>query len=100
MGDQLQLICTVTTEEHLTPSAQLTVQWTGGSVGASGVTQSETATSGITSTRNLTFSSLNTSHGAQYSCEADIMISSINVIKSGSDSRDIMVQSEAVHSEI
>ena len=97
VGDQLQLICTVTTEEHLTPSAQLTVRWTGGSVGASGVTQTDTATSGTTSTRNLTFSSLNTSHGAQYSCEAVIMISSITVVKSGSDSSDIMVQSEAVH---
>ena len=97
VGDQLLLVCTVRIEEHLTPSAQLTVQWTGDSVGDSGVTQSETVTSGITSTRNLTFSSLNTSHGATYSCEADITISSINVVKSGSDSRDIMVQSEAVH---
>ena len=97
VGGQLQLICTVTTEEHLTPSAQLTVQWTGGSVGANAVAQSETVTSGITSTRNLTFSSLNTSHGAQYSCVAVTSISSINDVKRGSDSSDIMVQSEAVH---
>ena len=66
-------------------------------MGDNGVAQSGTVTSGITSTRNLTFNSLNTSHGATYSCEADIMISSINDVKSGSDSRDIMVQSEAIH---
>ena len=89
---ELQLTCTVITVANLVASAELTVQWSGGSVGSNGVTVS--TVSGDTSTKNLTFSPLLTSHGAQYTCQATINIPSINVTKTGSNSTDVMVQSK------
>ena len=92
-GEELQLTCSVSVVEHLT--AQPTVQWSGGSVDSgNGVTQSDTTHSGVMSMRTLTFSPLRTSHGAQYTCQADIAISSISVMKTRSESRDVMVQSK------
>ena len=90
-GDELQLICTVTTVDYLVASAVLTVQWSGGSVGESEVTES---TNGVTSMKTLTFNPLLTSHGAQYTCTAIIDIPSINMMMTGSDSTNIMVQSK------
>ena len=89
-GDELQLTCSVTVTEGLT--VQPTVQWSGGSVGSDGVTESATTFSGAHSTRTLTFSPLLTSHEAQYTCQAEINISSINVTKTGSMIMDIFVQ--------
>ena len=92
-GEEFQLTCSVSVVEHLT--AQPTVQWSGGSVDSgNGVTQSDTTHSGVMSMRTLTFSRLRTSHGAQYTCQADINISSISVMKTGSESRNVMVQSK------
>ena len=91
-GGVLELTCTVTVVENLI--VEPTLQWIGGSVGSAGVTESATTVSGATSTRNLTFSPLLTSHGAQYTCQATINISSINVTKTGSNSTDVMVQSK------
>ena len=92
-GEEFQLICSVSVVEHLT--AQPTVQWSGGSVDSgNGVTQSDTTHSGVMSMRTLTFSRLRTSHGAQYTCQADINVSSISVMKTRSESRDVMVQSK------
>ena len=93
-GDELQLICTVTTVDYLVASAVLTVQWSGGSVGESEVTESITNTNGVTSMRTLTFNPLLTSHGAQYTCTVIIDISSINVMVTNSNSTNIMVQSK------
>ena len=92
-GEKFQLTCSVSGVEHLI--AQPTVQWSGGSVDSgNGVTQSDTTHSGVMSMRTLTFSRLHTSHGAQYTCQADIVISSISVMRTGSESRDVMVQSK------
>ena len=92
-GEELVLTCTVTVVEHLT--VHPTVQWSGGSVNSSdSVTESETTHSGVTSMRTLTFSPLNTSHGAEYTCQVGISIPSISVTSSGSDSRAVMVQSK------
>ena len=90
-GDEIELTCNVTVPENLT--VQPTVQWSGGSVGSEGVTESATNHTGAISTRTLTFSPLLTSHGAQYTCQAEINISSINVTKTGSMIVDIFVQS-------
>ena len=90
-GEEFQLTCSVSVVEHLT--AQPTVQWSGGSVG-NGVTQSNTIHSGVMSMRTLTFSHLRTSHGAQYTCQANINISSISAMMTGSNSSDVMVQSK------
>ena len=90
-GDELQLICTVTTVDNLVESALVTVQWSGGSVGSDGVTEDNTTNSGVST---LTFNPLLTSHGAQYTCQAMINISSINVMVTGSGSTNIMVRSK------
>ena len=90
-GDELQLTCSVTVTEGLT--VQPTVQWSGGSVGSEGVTQTATTVSGSHSTRTLAFSPLLTSHGAQYTCQAVINIPSISVMRNGSNSANLIVQS-------
>ena len=92
-GDDLSLTCTVTVVEYLTVVP--TVQWSGGSVGLEdGVTESETSDDGVNSMRTLTFSPLHTSHGAEYTCQAEISISSISVTKTVTSSEHVMVQSE------
>ena len=94
-GGSLQLTCSVSVVEYLV--ADPTVQWSGGSVGSEDVTESDTATSGVMSERNVTFSPLHTSHGAQYTCQAEVGISSISLVKTGSGSRAVMVESEWLH---
>ena len=95
-GEGLHLTCSVSVVKYLV--AEPTVQWSGGSVGrGDGVTESDTATSGVTSERSVTFSSLRTSQGAQYTCHAEISIPSISLVRTGSSSRDILVQSEWLH---
>ena len=90
------LTCTVTVVEQLT--VHPTVQWTGGSVNRSAsVTESETTHSGVTSSRTLIFSPFSTSHGAEYTCQAQISMPSIDVTSSDSKSRDVMVQSKSLY---
>ena len=95
-GEGLQLTCSVSVVEYLV--AEPTVQWSGGSVGrGDGVIESDTATSGVMSERNMTFSPLRTSHGAQYTCQAEVSILSISLVRTGSRSREVVVQSEWLH---
>ena len=95
-GEGLQLTCSVSVVEYLV--AEPIVQWSGGSAGSEdGVTESATATSGVTSERNVTFSSLRTSHGAQYTCQAEVNIPPIGLVRTGSSSREILVQREWLH---
>ena len=94
-GDEFQLTCIMTVVDHLTVDATLTIQWSGGSVGLEdGVTESDTSHDGVNSMRTLTFSPLHTSHGAEYTCQTEISISSINVMKTSNESTDVIVQSE------
>ena len=95
-GEGLQLTCSVSVVEYLV--TEPTVQWSGGSIGSGdGVTESATATSGVTSERSVTFSSLRTSHGAQYTCQTEVSILSISLVRTGSRSREVVVQSEWLH---
>ena len=95
VGERLELTCSMAAEEHLTPSAELSIEWSGGSVGGSGVVESETrAVNETTSERTLIFSSLNTSHGGQCTCQAVVYIYMIGLMKTGNGSREFMVQSE------
>ena len=95
-GEDLVLTCTVTVVEYL--MVHPTVKWSGGSVNRSAsVTESGTTHSGVISMRTLTVSPLNTSHGAEYTCQAEISIPSISVTSSGSDSRAVMVQSKSLY---
>ena len=92
-GDEFSLTCFVTTVPHLTSSAELSIVWSGGSVDRA--TESETIfLNGTTAVRNLTFSPLNTTHGAQYDCQAMINVSDIMVSSTESDRRILLVQSE------
>ena len=96
-GEEVQLTCSVSVVEYLT--VQPTVEWSGGSVDrGNGVTESDTTHSGVMSMKTLTFSPLLTSHGAKYTCQADINIPSISLMKTASNSRDVMVESKSVTS--
>ena len=83
-GEGLQLTCSVSVVEYLV--AEPTVQWSGGNIGSgNGVTESDTATSEVRSEKNVTFSPLRTSHGAQYTCLAEVSILlSLNLVRNGS----------------
>ena len=92
-GEQLVLTCTVRVVEHLisVPS----VEWSGSSVGrGDGVIDSYTTHNGVISTKTLTFSPLHTSHGALYTCMADIKDQSINLTKNGKKDVHLIVQCE------
>ena len=95
-GGDVHLTCSVRVVEYLT--AQPTLQWSGGSVDSENMTESDTIHSGVMSMKTLTFSPLLTSHGAKYTCQADINIPSISLMKTASDSRDVMVESKSVTS--
>ena len=89
------LTCTVTVVEDLV--VRPSVEWSGGSVGSGeGVMVGDTDTSGVNSTRDITFNPLNTSHGAQYTCEATINVESIGLLVADNSSRDVRVQSKCV----
>ena len=95
-GQQFSLTCIVTTMKYLI--VQPTVQWSGSStsVGSSGVTESDNTLSGIVSAKTLTFNPLRTSHGGEYTCQAVVSISSINVTWTGSEGRAVIVQSKCL----
>ena len=92
-GEQYRLMCTVTTVDHLTPTAILAVSWSGGSVGTSNI--GINVTSGVGSALIL-FDPLKTSHGGNYKCQAEISISSINLTVRNETNRDVTVRSESV----
>ena len=97
-GELFQLMCNVTTVDHLSPSATLTVTWSGGSVNTDGVMERDLTTiSTTTSIKALQFNQLNTSHGGKYSCTAVIDVPSINITRTGSDTGDFIVQSKDIH---
>ena len=93
VGNDLMLTCIVKVVEYLT--VEPTVQWSGGSVGSgNGVMVGNTTHSGVMSMRTLTFSPLRTSHTSQYTCKADIYIPSIDLRKTKSEERNMLVQSK------
>ena len=99
VGDTLELTCSVTVVEHLTPSAELSIEWSGGSVGGSGVMESDTrAVNETTSEKTLIFSSLSTSHGGKYICQAVVYIDMISLMNTGNGIAEVVIQSES-HSE-
>ena len=94
-GRTLTLTCTVTVVDYLTVIP--TVWWIGGSLGLEdGVQDSDTGHTGVDSRRQLIFSPLHTSHGAEYRCQAVVNIPSINVTKNNNDSKTVTVQSKSL----
>ena len=85
------LTCTVGVVEHLisVPS----VEWSGGSVGrGDGVIESNTTHDGVMSVKTLMFNPVHPSHGALYSCMADIKDKIINLTKNGKEDVCLVVQ--------
>ena len=92
-GNDLILTCTVKVIKFLI--VKPTVQWSVGSVGSgNGVMVGDTTHSGVMSMRTLTFSPLRTSHGSLYTCQADINMTSIDLRKTTSEERNVLVQSK------
>ena len=92
-GNDLTLTCIVKVTNFLT--VEPTVQWSGGSVGSgNGVMVGDTTHSGVMSMKTLTFSPLRTSHTSQYTCHAVINIPSIDLRKTESGERDMLVRSK------
>ena len=95
-GAQLVLTCTVRVVEHLI-SVPL-VEWSGGSVGrGDGVIESNTTCDGVISKKTLTFNPLHTSHGALYTCTANINDQTINLTKNGKTDVCLVVQCKLIH---
>ena len=88
------LICSVTVDDSedliATNIDTILVQWTGGSLGTmNGAVEHN----GSYISNTLIFNPLLPSHGARYTCQAKINISSINLLKRASDTSDVIVQS-------
>ena len=93
-GEELQLTCAVTTIEHLAPSAEVTVKWSGTGLADTAVREDDASAMDTTTTmKTLTFKPLKTSHGAQYNCLASINIQQISVT-SNSNSTNVLVESK------
>ena len=92
----MALICSMTVVEHLTVQNNGTVhvEWNRGSLGSGNGVMERIMHNGSYTSNMLTFNPLLTSHGARYTCQAEINISSINLLKMASDTRNIMVQSK------
>ena len=57
-----------------------------------GVIESNTTNNGVISEKTLTFNLFHTSHGALYTCMADIKDQSINLTKNGKEDVHLVVQ--------
>ena len=96
-GEMYTLSCTATVVEDLVVVPILQWEYSNGSVveGESIFTLSAMLTSGNTTTHNLTFTRLRTSHGGEYTCRAIINISSTSISGlSSSQSSEVVVQSK------
>ena len=95
-GEYFVLICGVRAVEHLLAQNIGTVQveWSGGSLGSQGVVLDHIMYNGSYISNALIFNPLLPSHGARYTCQAGINISSINLLKMASDIRNLIVQSK------
>ena len=75
-GESLLLICSVTRLDDI--SGSLALQWLGPDgtqvVSSGSVTVGDPTTSGATTTINLQFTTLYTSHGGQYTCRGDLSL--------------------------
>ena len=98
-GEGYTISCTAAVVENLVVVPTIQWEYSNGSAveGGSTFTLSAMVTSGNTTTRNLTFSPLRTSHGGEYTCRAIIYIPSISISAlSNSQSTDVVVQSKTL----
>ena len=100
-GEMYTLSCTATVVENLVVVPNIQWEYSNGSVVNSGSSFALSAmiTSGNTTTHNLTFSPLRTSHGGEYTCRAIINIPSISISGlNGSQFSGVVIQSKLISS--
>ena len=92
------LICSVTVDESeyliATNIDSVHVQWNGGSLGSENGVMERILHNGSYTSNTLIFNPLLPPHGGGYTCLASINISSINLRKIASDTRNVIVQSK------
>ena len=95
-GEYLKLICGVRVIEHLIGQSNGTVEveWNGGSLGIGNGVMEHIIHNGSYTSNTLIFNPLLPSHGARYTCQAEINISSINLLKMASGNSYVIVQSK------
>ena len=95
-GDDFVLICGVRVVEHLISQNIdiVHVEWSGGSLGSGNDVMKHIIHNGSYTSNTLIFNPLLPSHGARYTCQARINISSVYLLKMASDIRNIIVQSK------
>ena len=95
-GEMYTLSCTATVVENLVVVPNIQWEYSNGSaVDGSTFSLSDMVTSGNTTTHNLTFSPLRTSHGGKYTCRAIINIPPISISGlNSSQPYEVMVQSK------
>ena len=94
VGRDLVLICSVRVVDHLIAQAIVHVEWSGGSLGSENGVMEHIIHNGSYISNTLIFNPLLPSHGARYTCQAEIDISSVNLLKMASDTRNVFVQSK------
>ena len=95
VGFNLILTCKVAVTKYLIVTPR--VEWiNNGSIvaGGNGVIVDETSHNGVIYVKTLTFTPLFTSHQANYTCKADINITSISLKRTKNETISVMVQSK------
>ena len=95
VGGDLKLKCQVEVTKYLIVTP--TVEWINNGrivTKGNGVMVGDTNHIGVMSMKTLTFSPLCTSHQANYTCKADITISSISLKKTNNETTNVVVQSK------
>ena len=87
-GEDLVLICSWRAVEHLSAASIVHVELSGGSLGSGNSVMENNGN------YTLLFNPLLPSHGARYTCQVEINISSVNLLKMASDTRNIIVKSK------
>ena len=90
-GEELHLMCEMTTVDDLIGSTRRDTQWSSEVIDVSNITNN-----GITSAR-LTFSPLSTLHAAEYTCQGVVHIRAINLTRTKRQSISLIVQSKTFH---
>ena len=95
VGEDLVLTCGVRVVEHLIAKAIVHVEWSGGSLGSGNGVVKHINGSYISNT--LMLNDLFPSHGAMYTCQAEINISSLNLLKMASDNINVIIQCKHIY---
>ena len=90
------LVCSVRVVEHLIAQniGTIHIEWYGGSLGSGYGVMERIIHNGSYISNTLLFNPLLPSHGARYTCQAEINISSANLLKMASENRNVFVRSK------